>query len=328
MSVSHVTRTRVGVICALLAIGAPASAQIELTGSYSVRMFEDYIERGPGSDIGDFTGMPLSDEGRAKALSYTSNLPSTAERQCLAVSPWVGLYRPLGYRFWSEVDLDGRVIAWKIGGNYLRDTITIWMDGREPPSDNAQFLPSGFNTGHWEGDTLVVRTTHVKTAWIRRGNGIPGSDRTTFTVYITRHENLLTITTVQDDPVYLTESHVVSRVWEFNPNANPGRLSNICSTGNEIPSLEDTGIVPHYQPGENPYADYMTRTYNIPRDAAMGYAASLYPEYRKTIKGVYDAPASCDKYCCGWIERQGLPGGAPNLVCRDGGSAIFDRLRR
>lgn len=305
----------------LLAAGAPASAQIELTGSYSPRLYEDYIERGPGSDLGDFSGMPLNDEGRAKALLYTSNLPSTIERQCIAQSPWVGLYRPLGLRIWSEVDENGRVIAWVLGGDYLRDNVTIWMDGRPHPSSNAFHPPGGFTTGRWEGDTLVARTTHVKTMWIRRGNGIPASDQATFDVYITRHGDLLTITTIQEDPFYLTEPHVVSRIWEFDPRSGQGGGRTICNTANEIPTLEDTDIVPHYLPGQNPEADFMIRTYNLPREAALGYAETLYPEYRKKIRTIYKPPTSCDRYCCGWIERQGLPGGAPNLTCNDGGFA-------
>ena len=40
----------------LLTTSAPASAQVELGGSYAIRMHEDYIERGPGSFMGDFTG--------------------------------------------------------------------------------------------------------------------------------------------------------------------------------------------------------------------------------------------------------------------------------
>ena len=99
------------VVFAVLAFSVPAYAQIELTGSYSPILYEDYIERGPGSDLGDFTGMPLTDEGRAKGLLYTSNLPSTIERQCLAQAPWVLQYRPLGMRIWSEVDKDDKVIA-------------------------------------------------------------------------------------------------------------------------------------------------------------------------------------------------------------------------
>jgi hypothetical protein len=297
---------------------APAFAQVELGGAWTIRMYEDYIERGPGEFLGNFTGMPLSDEGRAKALLYMSNVPSMLERQCTAQSPWVIQYRPLGLRIWSETDPDGRVIAWVLGGDYLRDNIRIWMDGRKPPSDNALHLSSGFTTGKWEGDTLTATTTQVKTAWIRRGVGIPGSDESKFTIHLTRHENLLTITTIQEDPYYLTEPHVVSRVWEWNPRGGTGAGNVICGTANEVPALEDTGIVPHYVPGQNPEEDYMVRTYNIPKEAAMGYAKTLYPEYRKEIKGKYVPPKSCDQYCCGWIERQGLPGAAPGLTCNDG----------
>jgi hypothetical protein len=39
----------------VLAFTRPASAQIELSGSYVPLLYEDYIERGPGSDLGDFT---------------------------------------------------------------------------------------------------------------------------------------------------------------------------------------------------------------------------------------------------------------------------------
>jgi hypothetical protein len=302
----------------LLLAAAPVAAQVELSGNYSIRMYEDYIERGPGSFMGDYTGMPLSDEGRAKALLYTSNLPSTIERQCLAQSPWVGLYRPLGLRIWSEQDTSGRVIAWVMAGDYLRDNVRIWMDGRPHPSANAWHPSSGFSTGKWEGDTLVVRTTHVKTAWIRRGVGIPASDRSEFTVFITRHDNLLTVTTIQEDPIYLTEPHVVSRVWEFDPRGSQGQLRDNCTVASEIPSIEDTGEVPHYLPGANPEEDYMVRHYNLPKEAAMGHASTLYPEYRKTIRSSYKPPTSCGQYCCGWIERQGMPGAAPGLTCNDG----------
>ena len=230
-------------------MAVPAYAQIELTGSYAPILYEDYIERGPGSDLGDFTGMPMTDEGRAKALLYTSNLPSTIERQCLAQAPWVLQYRPLGMRIWSEVDKDDRVVAWKIGGDYLRDKLTIWMDGRPEPSPNALLDRGGLLDGKWEGDTLTVRPTHVKTTWIRRGNGIPASDQTTYTVHLTLHDDLLTVVTIQEDPFYLTEPHVVSRVFKFDPRANQGGRS-ICNTANEIPRLEDSGIVPHYLPGQ------------------------------------------------------------------------------
>jgi hypothetical protein len=306
----------------LVLVPAPAFAQAELTGSYGTLMHEDYIERGPGSFLGDYTGMPLTDEGRAKALLYTSNLPSLYERQCLAQSAGVFQYRPVAIRIFKEWDDEGNVTAWVIGGDNLRGDIRIWMDGRPHPSPHAQHTEGGFATGRWEGDTLAARVTHLKTAWIRRGVGIPASDHTTIEMYLTRRGELLTITTIQEDPYYLTEPHVVSRVFQWNPRG-PDVTRATCNTANEIPTLEDTGNVPHYFPGRNPEEDYMVRTFNLPKEAAMGYAETLYPEYRKKIRSTYTLPTACDTrapgYCCGWIERQGLPGGAPNLTCNDGG---------
>jgi len=308
---------------ALVVTAASASAQIELSGAYAPRMYEDYIERGPGEFMGNYTGMPLSDDGRAKALLYTSNLPSTYERQCLSQSAGIFQYRPRGIQMIKELDsTNERVVAWIIGGDNLRGEIKIWMDGRPHPSPNAQHTEGGFATGKWEGRTLTARVTHLKSAWIRRGVGIPGSDDSTMTLHITRHDDMLTITTIQEDPHYLTEPHVVSRVWQFDPGGDQTQ-DGVCVTANEIPSIEDTGIVPHQIPGKNPEEDFMVRMFNLPKEAAMGYAHTLYPEYRKTIRSSYKPPAACGErgpgYCCGWIERQGLPGGAPNLTCNDGG---------
>jgi hypothetical protein len=35
--------------------------------------------------------------------------------------------------------------------------------------------------------------------------------------------------------------------------------------------------VPHYVPDENPFVDEMTKTYGVPRDAAVGMPETLYP---------------------------------------------------
>src|SRR5258706_16312056 len=96
-------------VAMLAAAPLPAFAQVDLTGSWAPRLYEDYIERGPGSDLGDFTGMPVTDEARAKALLYTSNLPPTAQRQCLPQAPWVPQSRPRGISIWREGDRAGNV---------------------------------------------------------------------------------------------------------------------------------------------------------------------------------------------------------------------------
>lgn len=302
-----------------LLTAAPASAQVDLTGTWVSRMHEDWFERGPGRDLADYSGLPLNDEGRALALKYEPTVLAMRERQCLLYSPYAWSYQPTGFQMWSETDGEGNLIAWKAGGNVLRDVLTVWIDGRPHPSTNEFYPFSGFTTGHWEGDTLVTTTTHLKAHTLRRGNGTPASDRTTIRAYFTRHDDLLTVMTIEEDPVYLTEPHVVSRTWQLDTHGSIPRWG-ICNAVTEIPRLEDTGIVPHHLPGANPDATFLEKTYNLPREAAMGYAETLYPEYRRKLRGAYTPPAACGRYCCGWLGFEGLPASAPGLSCIIGGT--------
>lgn len=49
----------------------------------------------------------------------------------------------------------------------------IWMDGRSAPPDTPA-TPMGFSVGRWEGDVLVVETTHLSPGWLD-GSGLPMS---------------------------------------------------------------------------------------------------------------------------------------------------------
>jgi hypothetical protein len=40
---------------------------------------------------------------------------------------------------------------------------------------------------------------------------------------------------------------------------------------------------PHYLPGQNPFLVEFARNHKIPLEAAMGGAATMYPEYRKKL---------------------------------------------
>ena len=52
----------------------------------------------------------------------------------------------------------------------------------------------------------------------------------------------------------------------------------------------------------------------------MGYAETLYPEYRKKLKDTYKAPEACGRYCCGWLSvGGGSANPAPTLSCNDTG---------
>ena len=291
---------------AIVLVSMPASAQVDLTGNWVTRQHEDWEERTPGSLPVDYLGLPLNEDGRARALEYATARFSLPERQCYIYQPHYVVVGPPGVRIWSETDpVTGHTLAWKIGTPLNNPTITIWMDGRPHPPEGAQHTFAGFTTGEWRGNTLTAYTTHIKEGYLRR-NGVRSSDETTFSLHITRHDDTLTLTVVFYDPVYLTEPHILSRSLQLQPAGNfTSQLPSPCIVEAELPSLQGDGDVPHYLPGQNPFVDEMTKLYNIPREAVLGGAETMYPEYRKWLQGKYVAPDKCARYCCGWEGQTG-----------------------
>ena len=70
------------------------------------------------------------------------------------------------------------------------------------------------------GQTLKVTTTHLKDGYLKRG-GPQTTDMLTMTEYITRHDDILSIVQVVDDPIYLDEPYVLSITYTYDPNAGP-----------------------------------------------------------------------------------------------------------
>ena len=58
---------------AALLVAAPVSAQVNLSGDWSPRTHEDQPDRGPGPELGDYTGLPLTDGARLAADSWDAS---------------------------------------------------------------------------------------------------------------------------------------------------------------------------------------------------------------------------------------------------------------
>jgi hypothetical protein len=182
-----------------------------------------------------------------------------------------------------------KLLAWKILGWGDRDETMIWMDGRPHPSKYAPHSHGGFTTGTWEGDTLTAITTHAKLGDIKRHRGF-SSDRATLTYRFNRHGDMLTVTGILEDPVYLAEPYVLTENFRLTTNPNNFPLT-ACEPIEELPSLhENPALVPHYLPGKHPAMNEMTQRYNIPLEAVLGGPETMYPEYRKKIKDKYVMP--------------------------------------
>ncbi len=199
-------------------------------------------------ELGDYTEFPINAAARMAADTYDADRISVVpEYQC---RPHGGDYsmRGLGnLRIWREIDTTSeKLIAFHTHLLAWDSERTVWMDGRPHPPDYAPHTWQGFSTGVWEGNMLTITTTHLKINYMRR-NGLPRSDKAIFTEHWTRHGDYLTVVTVIEDPVYLTEPLVRSDNWYLDPGQNIGVFG--CEYAPEVPRPE--GTVPNHLPGQN-----------------------------------------------------------------------------
>jgi hypothetical protein len=252
------------------------SAQMEIAGSWAARSHE--FLSGDGVPV-DFTGIPLNEEGRARALSYSQSQLAMVERQCQGWPAFYFVQGPFGLSIGREIDpLKGNVVSYTIGPWEDRPPLTIWMDGRPRPSKYAEYTRPGFTTGKWEGNTLVTYTTHMKAGFLRK-TGAPTSDEATMTARFYRFGDILMVLVIVEDPIYLAEPWVLSKAFQLSETpVNP--IGPPCIATYEAKTGE---TAPHYLPEKNPFVDEMTTKYGVPREAAIGTPETIYPEYRKKL---------------------------------------------
>jgi hypothetical protein len=280
----------------LVALLAPAAAwaQADFSGSWQPLYHEDGPERIPGPEIGDYLGLPLNDAARLRADSYDADRISIAtEYQCRPHGADYSMRGLANLRIRTEIDpLTQQVIAFHTRMGAVNMARAIYLDGRPHPPAHAAHTWSGFSTGVWQGNMLTIRTTHLKPSYMRR-NGLAASSRRTFTEHWVRHGDFLTVVTIIDDPVFLTERLVRSQSWYLDPGQQ--LAPDTCQYAPELPAPE--GTVRHYLPGQNPYLREFSELYGIPFAATRGGAETMYPEYRRVLKQTFSTLDRCQRYC-------------------------------
>jgi hypothetical protein len=301
----------------ILGVATPALAQINIEGTYNSEDAVDYRSMLPGPRQADFTGIPLNAEGRAGGEAYSQDTVSVVGHQCESWGPQYLVEAGFNIRIYPIFDEVGTVQNWTISAWNDYNPLVIWMDGRKAPDPNGVRRAGGFTVGHWQGDTLQTMTTQVKDGVLTR-NGVPASDRESMLLWITPHDDQLTITGIIQDPVYLTEPWVQAR--EFVATHNPPdaglHYQYPCMQVDEVPEL-GRGVVPFFLPGKNPSTNDMTKRFHVPLDAAEGNPAAMYPEYRNKIKASFTPPPKCTIDCCGWGDFRATAN--PKMACKDEG---------
>ena len=128
----------------------------------------------------------------------------------------------------------------------------------------------------------------MKAGFLRK-NGPPSSDQATMTSRFYRHGDILTVLAVIEDPIYLAEPHIISKSFQLSA-APISPIGPPCVSTFEGRPLGES--VPHFLPEKNPFVDELTKMFGLPSDVVLGRRETLYPEYRKTIKDQFVAPAA------------------------------------
>jgi glyoxylase-like metal-dependent hydrolase (beta-lactamase superfamily II) len=265
---------------ATILASVPLFGQYDLSGEWGARYHEDQLERIPGPEIGDYLGLPITDAARLRADSWDASIATLPEWQCRPHPADYGTRGPADLRIWKDVDNQTQqIIAYHTHVQWQAQERTIWMDGRPHPSDDDPHTWQGFSTGKWEGNQLTVITTHLKEGYVRR-NGVPRSDRATLVEHWIRHGDFLTLVSIINDPVYLTEPFIRTTNWVLAPFQSIDPYP--CEVAEEVERAE--GAVPHHLPGENKFLNEFPDKYHLPAVATRGGAETMYPEYRKAMR--------------------------------------------
>ena len=274
-------KLRMALFAVILLAGAPASAQVDFSGEWAPRFWEDQPERVPGPELGDYLGIPISDAARLRAETWDASIQTLPEWQCRPHSAdyiWRG---PSNLRISKEVDPVSREVT-AFHAEWLRSVDrTVYLDGRPHPPADALHTWAGFSTARWVGDILEVTVTHLKEGYLRR-NGLPRSDKATVKEYWMRNGDYLTVAAIVHDPVYLTEPFIRTTDYELNVHQQVAPYP--CNVVQEVD--REKGAVPHLLPGTNPFTTEFATRYGIPLEATRGGAATMYPDYRLKMKNM------------------------------------------
>ena len=259
----------------------PALAQVDFSGEWAPRFYEDQLERVPGPELGDYLGLPITAAGRQRADTWEASIQTLPEWQCRPHSAdyiWRG---PSPLRVSKEVDPVTRQII-GFHAEWMRSVDrAIYLDGRPRPSEDAAHTWAGYSTAKWDGDIMTTTVAHLKEGYMRR-NGMARSEKATLTEHWVRHGDWLTVVTIVTDPVYLTEPLVRSTDYELDVHQQIPAYP--CEVVREIE--RSAGAVPNLLPGTNPFLGEFGERYGVPFEATRGGAETMYPEYRKKMKGV------------------------------------------
>ena len=216
------------------AMSARAAAPIDITGTWVAVVTEDWRWRMVTPPKGDYASIPINDAARKAADAWDPAKDAAAADQCQAYGA-PGLMR-----------LPTRLnITWQDDSTLKVETDTgrqtrLLHFGDWKPEEGAGPSRQGDTKAEWETragrrgqplpppaqrfGNLKTVTTNLLAGYLRK-NGVPYSDKTTLTEYwdLVRPpsgDQWLVVTTIVEDPTYLSRTWITSLNFKKEPNGS------------------------------------------------------------------------------------------------------------
>jgi hypothetical protein len=211
-----------------------AGAPIDLTGYWVSIVTEDWLWRMITPPKGDVASLPVNAAGRKVAEAWDLTKDNASGNQCKAFGAAAIMRIP------------GRLhITWQDPNTLKVETdagtqtrlFHFGSTGTKPSVRSLQ----GFSVATWEtgapggggggfgsfgagaGGGLKVVTTQLTPGYLRK-NGVPYGENTVVTEYFDRHSNFgsewFTLTTIVEDPQYLTQPFITSTNFRKEPDGS------------------------------------------------------------------------------------------------------------
>jgi hypothetical protein len=119
--------------------------------------------------IGDYGGLELTPAAQARAEAWTPEDDFSLSLACAPPSIAYSMQGPFPF----EIHQSDEFIVIRM--EYYDVVRVIFTDGRAHPPADAPHSKAGHSIGHWEGDVLVVDTTHLEASTLTN-NGLFHTD--------------------------------------------------------------------------------------------------------------------------------------------------------
>lgn len=215
---------------------ARAAAAFDMTGTWVAVVSEDWRWRMVTPPKNDVASVPVNAEGRKVAAAWDLDQDNASGNQCRAFGAGGIMRQPLRVQIaWQddrtlklESDTGQQTRLFKFaapapGPPAVVSATTAASERTWQGSSTAEWVKQAQSRGLGfggrggaaaSGGTLKVVTTQMKAGYLRK-NGIPYSEDAVVTEYYNRHSGpgdleWFTVTTVVDDPKYLTQPFITS----------------------------------------------------------------------------------------------------------------------